>query len=908
MSSALESSSSEQPQGDSQAREHHGHEHRHHHGSGRRRRRHRSSSSSSTHSHSRRESHDAPSSKFDTVIEWLLMAMLAFMPLAFGAVDAWAEMIVVALTIAITVVFAAKLIFSRSATLIWTWLYVPIALFIGVVALQLMPLPIEWIKVLSPQTVAFKSELLAYTPGALDSGKMTLTFYGWETSRMLRLLLCVSAVFVVVLNTIRRTSQIKRLLSAIAVVAAFVAIIQISQVISGTTRIYGVFPMAHKNSATFANHSNFGQYMNLALGAMLALLLLQLDSLRGNEAGRLSLTKFNEPGVRFTLLLIATLAAGSAALFLSLTRGGMGGWLVGGLVAGFILARSRDGSNKLRLLLIPLLIGGAVLLFVGFDLVHSRLATLGELHSEERELDWARWTISVDIIQSVLPAYPWFGVGLGNHEIFYPSVQTLAHERVAGHADNDYAELLLEVGVVGSGLVFVFLVGVVANAIRCVRKGDTTTRSIAIGMVFGLAAILVGSATDFGQRVPACAVLTAIACALLIGLAHRSRSLAQHQPQLEGDVSADRADPEEAVSQASHRGTPVLVRIPAGLVTLLIAISVGAWSLLEAQHAAAGEKHWRSVLRTDTQLRKVKWIGTNDQYKQILVDSEAAVAADPTNVRYRHFLNVYRWQSMNRVRDAETGQALLSSRALDVAARVVQDLRLERTLCPTFAPSFAMAGQLGYYALAQPDPARDEIRLAYRLAASEPASVAAYAALEAREQHFENAVELFRQLVQIHNRYQADANGIFIDELKRVDLAVSVAGDHAGRLDSVYQHLSRLKLENEIALLRPTLLAVLEKESQQPDVPAYRLQRLAQLYEQDGRPLDAVATWRRVLAREYKYGYRIALARALQKAGDLENALIEAKGSLRMKPDSLEAQKLVESLSVAPRRRPGVSQ
>lgn len=39
------------------------------------------------------------SGRFDTVIEWLLVGLLAFMPLAFGVVHAWSEEVVITLSV-----------------------------------------------------------------------------------------------------------------------------------------------------------------------------------------------------------------------------------------------------------------------------------------------------------------------------------------------------------------------------------------------------------------------------------------------------------------------------------------------------------------------------------------------------------------------------------------------------------------------------------------------------------------------------------------------------------------------------------------------------------------------------------------------------------------------------------------
>lgn len=73
---------------------------------------------------------DVGTGRFDKLIEWLLIALLAFMPFAFGAVEAWSEEVIIALAAAISIAFAAKLVFEPNARLVWSWAYVPVGLFI----------------------------------------------------------------------------------------------------------------------------------------------------------------------------------------------------------------------------------------------------------------------------------------------------------------------------------------------------------------------------------------------------------------------------------------------------------------------------------------------------------------------------------------------------------------------------------------------------------------------------------------------------------------------------------------------------------------------------------------------------------------------------------------------------------
>ncbi len=77
----------------------------------------------------------------DRIIERLLVALLVFMPLAFGVVEAWSEMVVIALAGMMAVCFLLKPIMSRSSGTTWTWAYVPVIAFIGVILVQLIPFP-----------------------------------------------------------------------------------------------------------------------------------------------------------------------------------------------------------------------------------------------------------------------------------------------------------------------------------------------------------------------------------------------------------------------------------------------------------------------------------------------------------------------------------------------------------------------------------------------------------------------------------------------------------------------------------------------------------------------------------------------------------------------------------------------
>src|SRR5436305_424717 len=94
----------------------------------------------------------APSThRLDRAIRWTVCGMLAFAPAAFGGVDGWSESVLLLLAALIAVGLAIR---SRRGGdgVRSNWAYLPLALFIMLIAVQLLPLPPGFVKVLSPHT------------------------------------------------------------------------------------------------------------------------------------------------------------------------------------------------------------------------------------------------------------------------------------------------------------------------------------------------------------------------------------------------------------------------------------------------------------------------------------------------------------------------------------------------------------------------------------------------------------------------------------------------------------------------------------------------------------------------------------------------------------------------------------
>ncbi len=818
------------------------------------------------------------SERFDRVIEYLVMALLGFMPLAFGAVEAWAEQVVIMLAGAICACFFAKAVVTRSSELTWTWTYVPISFFVLVVIVQLLPLPQGVIRQLSPNTLARKTELLndlAGARGVLDH--VTISFYSHATRHDLRLVLAVVAVFVVVFNVYRRPDQIMRLLTAIAIIGGAVALLAIVQNVVGNDKIYWCVSSPHgvAHSGPFVNHSHFGQFMNLSIGAALAVFLVRLrkDFSRRRITPDAVAEYLGSPDARVVWVLAGVMILGAASVFLAMTRGGVIGMLIAAALATLALSLKKPLQGTGWIIAVLALGAFACVLYTGFDAVYDRLTTLQDISRAES----GRWQIVKDI-SVAWTRFPVFGTGLGTHEVVYPMFDRSDVPALSSHAENEYAQTAEETGIAGLLALAAFGVLVAVYYVRIIRRHRLTIASAAYGLGFGLVAILVHSLSDFGQHLPANAMLTAIFCALLIRL---SRTVDDRDDETEGRRFVD---------------GPHWYGWIAGLIVVGL---LWAWGAMAANDARVAESCWRNVLVAERNLVETEWQGSNEDYIHLLDYAEKAADRQPGNVKYAHWLSVYRWQTISRTTDPNTGQIILSEKGMEFARQIGDDLSSARALCPTFGATWCVLGQLERSVLGREQEGTRHIQKGVELAPCDATArfVAGILALqkgdtEVAGDHLARAVDLDRQLFR-------EVTLRLIDAYDLPDIALHIAGDDISHLRVMAGILEdRGESTEAVKAVREKMLMQLEEESLEPTVPAWVFASLADAHRLDGRLDDAIAHYRLALAKDYgQVDWRYRLAQLLGETGKVRQAVEEAETCLRLRPGHAGAQWLIEKFS-----------
>jgi O-antigen ligase len=393
----------------------------------------------------------------DNLLFWGLCALLGFGPLAFGAVDAWAICVLEVGVALLLVVWSVREMVSRRSQIVFSPLLLPALLFGAVVAYQLV-----W----------------------GNSAYWNSTF-----SRAM-----VWASYAVILfltpQAIRRRENINSFAVFLIIGGFSIAFFAVIQQLSWNGRIYWVVPNPQGGWV-------YGPYVNHAHYAGLMEMLTPLPII-------LALSNFFSSPIRALSLFIAVIMG--STIFLSQSLGGVVSFAVELLVILGIslIPDRRAGRNMLLLGLLCILVVISLLALHPTGLV-DRLAKFRDPLSHSFSGD--RLAILFDSFKMVRQR-PLTGWGLGAFPIAYPSFRSFYSDFWINEAHNDYAQALVETGILGFGAVLFFLLTLYRKGLRYVSEWrQDPAASIKLAALVGCTGLLVHGFFDFNLQIPANAAL-----------------------------------------------------------------------------------------------------------------------------------------------------------------------------------------------------------------------------------------------------------------------------------------------------------------------------------------------------------------------------------------------------------------
>jgi O-antigen ligase len=396
----------------------------------------------------------------------LTLAMLGFAPLAFGAVDLWAFLVVQGLAAGVFVLWAIRLGVDPKPKLFWP--------------------PLAWV------VAAFA----LYALGRYFTADIEYV----ARQEMIQVLLFAFMFFAVV-NNLHGQDETRLVSFTLIALGTLVASYAVGQLMHHSNQVWNVIsPYSGRASGTYISPNNLSCFLAMLLPLALAFLMV----------GRV--------GIVTRILLgyaVATMVAGLAVTF------SRGGWIAA--AAGFflllgILLGHRNHRLKALLLLVLLVAG------LGIFTVQYLSKTAGYMQRVSKPVAggtgvvdnssrlWM-WGAAVRMWQD----HFWWGVGPAHYDYRFRQYRPENLQMRPDRAHNDYLNLLADWGVVGAAIVItgmaVFIFGLAKTWPHVRREekdfghGQSNRFAFFLGAVGALAALAVHSLMDFNLHIPANALV-----------------------------------------------------------------------------------------------------------------------------------------------------------------------------------------------------------------------------------------------------------------------------------------------------------------------------------------------------------------------------------------------------------------
>ena len=437
-------------------------------------------------------------------------------------------------------------------------LFFPIVAFLVLVLFQTPPLHPSVVKLVSPRTYEVYSQTLDGYPGemresggrrqiiegtesiggrleaggkALEGKKTKGYFENWRsislyphaTRTELLKIISYLGVFLLIINYVDSKRELVRVSTAVVYSGIFVALVGIIQKLRGASKIYWFWEPFFKKDASFfgpfVNPNHFAGYMEMVIPVAIGLFIWQWRNLVRDQARGFREFLINigsEDGCKiilFSFLIILMVGA----LFLSSSRGGVISFL-GSMIFLLLMVNKREKGKGNLFILAGLLI--SIFSFLIWMGIKPLLEEFSFIQDFSRDYDiqyrFQNWQDTTKIVRD----FPLFGVGLETFVAIFPKYKTIDLQYYYLYLENDYLQLLCEMGIVGFGIFFWFILSFFREVRSRGSKYEVErTNSIhficSYGSLTGIVAIMIHSFWDFNMHIPSNALLLAV----LMGLA-----------------------------------------------------------------------------------------------------------------------------------------------------------------------------------------------------------------------------------------------------------------------------------------------------------------------------------------------------------------------------------------------------
>ncbi len=370
-----------------------------------------------------------------------------------------------------------------------------LALIVVVAPIQLIPLPPSLWTALPGQAPRVEALRLAH----LSTPWLPLSLAPRDTGRTALALIPPAAVFIATLGlSAAERRRLAWLWIVLAIGGLALGLGQVAEPAGGPAYAYRSTNLGSL-VGLFANRNHEAAYL-IALLPFAAALSAPAGSgepLRAGPRGRSA-----PPWMAWPFILVSVVALGVIR-----SRAGVVLAAPATLAAMAVAWRGRGGrlgSWPTAVIAVAIGLGALAVALFGFDPILRRFDSLGPV-----EFRFEAWPHVITAARSQLP----LGSGLGSFDRVFEAVEplSLVGPTYFNHAHNDYLELWLESGWLGTAILALFLVWFIPAAWRAWRSGSSLAQASSAAIVL----LMAQSAVDYPLRTETLAVLFAFCCGVV---------------------------------------------------------------------------------------------------------------------------------------------------------------------------------------------------------------------------------------------------------------------------------------------------------------------------------------------------------------------------------------------------------
>lgn len=391
----------------------------------------------------------------------LVLSILIFGPLAFGAVRTLEFVVIQTLTMGAVLLWIFRIWLKPRPVLFWPPICWAVLAFVIYAIVRYQLAPIEYV-------------------ARLEFIKIIVYAF----------------LFFVIANNLNRQESAQIIVVSLIGLAFALSAFGIFQIITRYEKIWDMIKpegYALRASGTFINPNNFAGFLEMILPLSLACTL----------AGKF---KHAAKVVLGYASLIILLAIGA-----TLSRGG---WISSGLMLAVffgILILRRDFSLRSVIIFISLLAVGITLLVSTEQSKKRFKEVFTKEHLEDGRLHY--WNMANKIWREDI----WLGAGPSHYDYIFRKYRPPILQARPQYVHNDYLNTLADWGLIGLGIIAIFLTLFYAGVFKCWRfvqrnpndlsRKKSNRSAFVLGGALGVLAILFHSAVDFNLHIPANAIL-----------------------------------------------------------------------------------------------------------------------------------------------------------------------------------------------------------------------------------------------------------------------------------------------------------------------------------------------------------------------------------------------------------------